>query len=90
MTAGSIEKGIATMTPLVTDFLLSEYETIVAEIGTDASDDALIAALVQNGDWTPRGARAIVHLAREYGTAILRNALALAHALDIEDGESRL
>lgn len=74
----------------ITEELLSEYETIIAELPPDASDDILIAALVSHGDWTARGAQAVVLLAREYGTFVLRNALALAAALNIEDGESGL
>ena len=38
------------------------------------------------GDWTEQGAREVLQLARRYGTSILRNALALAAAMKIEDG----
>jgi hypothetical protein len=37
-----------------------------------------------------RGSAALVMLARQYGTFILANALALAEALKIEDGEAGL
>ena len=46
--------------------------------------------LQEKGDWTPVGRQHLVALARNYGTFILRNALALAVACDIEDGELNL
>jgi spore coat protein CotH len=39
---------------------------------------------------TEQGARTIVRLARQYGASIIRNALALATAMSIEDGEPGL
>lgn len=44
-------------------------------------------ALVQQAEWTPEAAAHLVDLARRYGTFMLRNALAVALALGIEDGE---
>lgn len=38
-------------------------------------------------EWTKEGAAQIVTLARDYGAFALRNALALALSLRIEDGE---
>jgi hypothetical protein len=70
--------------------LIDEYETIVREAGESPTDEQLVVKLVLDGDWTDMGAATIVSLAREYGTAILRNALALAYAMGIEDGESGL
>jgi hypothetical protein len=78
------------MDKLLTYNLLAEYETIVAELSDDPDDAEIVGALVAKGDWTQKGARAILMLARTYGTAILRNALALADAMNIEDGSSRL
>lgn len=66
--------------------LRSEYETLVAEAGRNPSDARLVAALVKDADWTRQGADEVVRLARQYGTSILRNALALADALGVEDG----
>lgn len=86
----AINDGDATMPELMTEVLLSEYEGIVASVGEDATDEAIIAALMRDGDWTEHGARIVVRLARKYGTSILRNALALASALQIEDGEAGL
>lgn len=78
------------MRAVITDSLLAEYDTIIAEVGEDATDDQVVAALVRDADWTEQGAREVLHLARQYGTSILRNALALASAMQIEDGEAGL
>jgi hypothetical protein len=82
--------GDANMSKVMTDVLFSEYEGIIANVGENATDEAIIAALVRDGDWTEQGARVVVRLAREYGTSILRNAVALAEAMDIEDGSAGL
>ncbi len=46
--------------------------------------------LIEEAAWTDRGAHVVLQLAKYYGTSILRNALALAEAMDIEDGEAGL
>ena len=69
---------------------ISEYDSIINKVGDDASDEQIIAALMGDADWTRRGARVVLWLAQQYGTFILRNALALAEAMGIEDGESGL
>jgi hypothetical protein len=68
--------------------LKSEYDTLIAELPEDGTDEQIIGALVANADWTDTGAREILVLARRYGTSSLRNALALADALRIEDGDA--
>jgi hypothetical protein len=78
------------MNELMTDTLLAEYETIITDLGADATDDQIVRALVERGDWTEQGAREVLQLARRYGTSILRNALALAAAMQIEDGNAGL
>ncbi len=70
--------------------LVSEYETLVDELPESSTDEQIIGTLVANADWTPRGAREILKLAHRYGTSILRNAQALADALEIEDGDAGL
>ena len=75
------------MPELMTDILVAEYETIIAEVGKDPSDDQIVAALVHDADWTEQGARDLLHLAQSRGVFMLRNALALANALEIEDGD---
>jgi hypothetical protein len=78
------------MYELFPDNLLAEYETIITEFSAHPTDEDIVGALVARGDWTKHGARAILMLARAYGTPILRNALALANAMGIEDGDSGL
>ncbi|MGE3321466.1 MAG: hypothetical protein AB7K52_04310 [Phycisphaerales bacterium] len=78
------------MPDLITEPLVAEYEALVARVGDDATDVRIVAALVQDADWTEQGAQEVLHLARKYGTSILRNALALASAMQIEDGEAGL
>ena len=64
-------------------------ESAPAKLGAvqAVSRDQLVNALVESADWTSEGAAALVQLAKDYGFFMLRNALALAIALDIEDGE---
>ena len=76
------------MNELLTDTLLAEYEALIANLGEHATDEQLGQAIVEQADWTESGARTIVKLARDYGTAVLRNALSLANAMGIEDGDS--
>ena len=78
------------MNELMTDSLLAEYDTIITDLGAEATDDEIVRALVERGDWTQQGAREVLQLARRYGTSILRNALALAAAMKIEDGNAGL
>jgi hypothetical protein len=53
----------------------------------DKEADQLVAELTRSHDWTEEGARAIVSLAVGYGSFMLRNALAMAIALEKEDGD---
>jgi len=78
------------MPEIITDVLLSEYEIIIAQVGEDATNEQIVAALMRDADWTEQGASEVLQLARKYGTSILRNALALASAMSIEDGTSKL
>jgi len=43
--------------------------------------------LHSEGEWTREGAAHVAALAKDYGAFVLRNALALAVVLGIEDGE---
>ena len=67
-----------------------EYRELLARLGANANDSEIVAALVSEAAWTNKGARTVLWLAQTYGTSILRNALALAEALDIEDGQAGL
>ena len=78
------------MNQLMTETLLAEYETIVTDLGEDATYEQIVRALVERGDWTEQGAHEVLQLAQRYGTSILRNALALAEAMQIEDGNAGL
>jgi len=78
------------MHELMTDTLLAEYETIITDLGAEATDEQIVCALVERGDWTEQGAREVLQLARRCGTSILRNALALASAMRTEDGNAGL
>jgi hypothetical protein len=70
--------------------LVGEYKGMLA--GRDAFDGSSAAAkritlaLSEQHDWSHAAAATLVKLARDYGTFMLRNALALAVALEIEDG----
>jgi len=66
--------------------LVGEYRTLFEEAQGN-SPDALEETLVQKAEWTPEAAAHLLRLARENGSFMLRNALAISLALDIEDGE---
>jgi hypothetical protein len=74
----------------MTESLVAEYEGIIAALGESPTDDQIVAALVREGGWTDKGAHDVLRLARSFGASILRNALALANAMRIEDGDSGL
>lgn len=70
---------------------VSEYRGLLASVGRDDAGrldtDRLVRNLSSSHDWTEHGARTVVSLASQYGAFMLRNALALAVALDKEDGD---
>jgi hypothetical protein len=70
---------------------ISEYNSTVGVVSgksiSDVDPEQLIHTLAEEHDWTYQGARTIVSLANEYGAFMLRNALALAVALNKEDGD---
>ncbi len=73
--------------------LTEEYETILCEQLKEFSSDDIEACnaikelLHKEADWTEEGANVVVDLALNYGSFVLRNALALSIALKIEDGK---
>ena len=73
--------------------LVAEYEALVepecvGKCSSRAADWAsVIRVLRESGAWTKSGAEHLVDLVRQNGSFVLRNALALALAFDIEDGE---
>lgn len=74
--------------------LVDEYQDIAADWGDmhlfEEGQEDVAKALVRDHDWTPEGAKQLVELATKYGVFILRNALALAIALKLEDGTEGL
>ncbi len=75
-------------TPQRVERLTDEYRSLVGELSEDADAAELRSLLVRRAEWTETGSAAVVHLATHYGSFVLANALALAEALDIEDGEA--
>ncbi|MCL4198890.1 MAG: hypothetical protein KJZ69_15490 [Phycisphaerales bacterium] len=76
--------------PIYTSSLRLEYREIIRRIEGTSDDQQIISMLIEEAAWTDRGAHVVLQLAKYYGTSILRNALALAEAMDIEDGEAGL
>ena len=66
--------------------LVEEYRSALVGIAVGDSD-SLTRALRDAGDWTPDASEHLIALARNYGAFMLRNALAVAIALEIEDGD---
>ncbi len=73
-------------------YLADEYKAIIkpsaaGSMGHVSHDiDEVKKLLVTECEWSPRATEHLLHLSREYGSFILRNALALSLALEIEDG----
>jgi hypothetical protein len=71
--------------------LVEEYEDLTDRFGgqicaLNSQEDEIVAMLVKDHDWTEDGARKLITCVRQYGAFALRNALAIAIALDCEDG----
>lgn len=72
--------------------LVQEYETLMSEIGKgqDIKEDidwlAVEAKLHLEAGWTEEGSQHLVQLVQDNGSFVLRNALALALAANVEDG----
>ncbi len=81
------------VTPADVKFLVEEYRTLfrgMLKDGTGYSSDytdKIRELLVGEGDWTPGAAEHLVAMVNNYGSFMLRNALALSLVLGIEDGE---
>ena len=76
--------------------LVDEYKSLLGSgpAVTDAGDNldwsSVSELLCREASWTQAGAEHVASLVRGYGSFVLRNALALALAMDIEDGEAGL
>ncbi len=66
--------------------LVEEYRSLFDDVESD-TPDSLEEALMDEAEWTAEAAEQLVQLAKAYGSFMLRNALAISLALDIEDGE---
>ena len=73
--------------------LIGEYEELFQQC---APSEAMLAeenlrsiadTLCRDADWSERGADKIIRLATDYGAFMLRNALAIAVLLEMEDGK---
>jgi len=70
------------------DLAIQEYaDTFSMPKGEPIDWKQVEAKLHNEMDWTQDGAEQVASLARNYGAFVLRNALALAISLEIEDGE---
>jgi hypothetical protein len=65
---------------------VEEYRSLFDDVRSDARD-SLEEALMYEAEWTAEAATHLLQLATEYGSFMLRNALAISLALDIEDGD---
>jgi len=72
---------------------VKEYEAVVGthvQANVQPSSlhwDTIVKKLESELGWTHEGACAVARLARSYGAFMLRNAMSLAKALGVEDGE---
>jgi len=74
--------------------LVEEYQSLPALMGGERIEtrsrvrcDEIAECLVRDADWSESAAEHLLQLARDYGVFMLRNGLALAIALGLEDGE---
>jgi hypothetical protein len=66
--------------------LVNEYRTLFDNVDCGKTE-SLEQILTNDAEWTPLAAEHLVQLARNYGSFMLRNALAISLALGIEDGD---
>ncbi len=90
--ASTLQTFAATCEPhlVYTSQLRLEYREMVGRLAENANENNNVVSLASEAAWTEEGARTVLRLARTYGMSVLRNALALAEALDIEDGDAGL
>ena len=65
--------------------LVEEYRVLLGgtQCVASESEDSILTC---EGDWSAEAASELLQLARKYGSFMLRNALAISLALEIEDG----
>ena len=69
--------------------LVDEYKSLLASHTSEGNFDwsSVSDMLQRESAWTQAGAQHVASLVRQYGSFVLRNALALALAMNVEDGE---
>jgi len=73
--------------------LAEEYSVILEQTvklsagHVEFDPDKVEKLLVKEGEWSPSAAEHLLRLSNDYGSFMLRNALALSLVLGIEDGE---
>ncbi len=73
-------------TPENVSSLVEEYRVLFEDTDIDSSD-CLEDALTREAEWSEEAAARLLELTRNYGSFMLRNALAISLALGMEDGE---
>jgi len=71
-------------TPQDVSPLVEEYRVL---LGKTDLEDSFKNALIGESEWSPQAATHLLQLANDYGSFVLRNALAISLALGTEDGE---
>lgn len=66
--------------------LVVEYRALASDTNNNSAEN-LSEAMIRCGEWSPKAAAILISLSKNYGSFILRNALALSIALKIEDGD---
>ncbi len=72
---------------------IDEYQGILADVKKNQEEkqdwnwNLIRRELIVSSGWTIEGAEEVTRLVRDYGCFVLRNALAVASVLDIEDGD---
>jgi hypothetical protein len=72
--------------------LVEEYRAILGSAVKESAgvveynSDKVEKLLVRHADWSPSAAEHLLSLSKEYGSFMLRNALALSIVLGVEDG----
>ncbi len=82
-------KGLS-MVKIDTELIRYEYQNYVIEATNKNNEidwNKLVNLLCTNGEWTRQGAEILVEIVKNYGSFILKNALALALAASVEDGD---
>ena len=66
--------------------LVDEYRGLLGGASAEWLE-TLEDLLIHEADWSPLAASHLLQLAQKYGSFMLRNALAISLALEIEDGD---